>query len=319
LKLVFQGVKIWHLPKGEMYLSEFLKNSNRAYVKPTRGSLPDASREKLRHRRYRSRLYNFSRLAKPLKAIGFALVIISLCYLAITQLRHLFFATSYFELKTIEVVGNSSVSRENIIKAAGVAPGLNIFFLDREAVKKRIVVDPVIKTVAVELDGLYNLKITVSERTPYLYAKVDTAFYEVAEDGVIINTEGLGELDLPLITGLNLHTNRAGDSLVGVDQFFTARNWIKTLGENIISEISEINFSSLQTPYLVLISGEKVFPRSLEDFKNRYDFLRALLDNLRKNNVEPIYLDMRAPSEIVVRPKKRTGASEENRGSKSGG
>ena len=190
--------------------------------------------------------------------------------------------------------------------------------LDRDAVKKRIFVDPVIKDVSVELDGLYNLKISISERTPYLYAKVGTAFYEIAEDGVIINTEGLGERDLPLITGLNLHTNRAGDSLAGVDGFFTARNWIKTLGEGIVSDISEINFFSLQNPYLVLLSGEKVFPKSLEDFKNRYDFLRALLDNLRKNNVEPFYLDMRAPSEIVVRPKKRTGALQKNRGSVTG-
>ena len=109
-----------HLPKGELYLSDFLKNNNRAYVKPARNSLPDSSREKLRHRRYRSRLYSFSRLVKPVKAIGFALLIISLCYLAITQLRHLFFATSYFELKTIEVTGNISISREDILKVAGV-------------------------------------------------------------------------------------------------------------------------------------------------------------------------------------------------------
>lgn len=300
-------------------MSDSLKNNNRAYLRPTRGSLPDSSREKLRHRRYRSRLYSFSRLARPAKAIGFSLLIVSLCYLAITQLRHLFFATSYFELKTIEVTGNDKISREDILKYAGVAPGLNVFSLDREAVKRKIMVTPVIKDVSVELDGLYNLKISISERTPSLYAKVGTAFYEIAEDGMIINTEGLGELDLPLVTGLNLYTNRAGDSLNGIDEFFTARNWVKNLGTRILSEISEINFSSPQNPYLILISGEKVFPRSLEDFKNRYDFLRALLDNLRKNNVEPIYLDMRAPSEIVVRPRKKTGASEENRGSKSGG
>jgi cell division protein FtsQ len=288
-------------------------------VQPARKALPDDSREKLRRRKYRSRLYNFARLAGPIKALGFTLLIISLCYLAVTQLRHLFFATSYFELKSIELTGNNTVEREEIMKAAGIAPGLNVFSLDREAVRRRIIADPRIREVKVDLYGLYNLRLVVDERVPMLYAKVGTTFYEIADDGVIITTDGLGEKELPVITGMHLQTNRAGDSLNGSDEFFAARNWIKILGEKILADISEINFSNLQNPYLMLISGEKVFPRSLEDFKNRYDFLRALLDNLQKNNVEPIYLDMRAPSEIVVRPRKKTGASEGNRGSVKGG
>lgn len=299
-------------------MSDLIPRNNRAYVQPTRQALPDSSREKLRRRKYRSRLYSFARLAGPAKALGFTLLIISLCYVSITQLRHLFFSTSYFELKSIEVTGNQHIDREQIMKLASIAPGLNVFLLDREAVKRRLIVDPMIEKASVELDGLYNLKIQITERTPALYAKVGTAFYEVAEDGIIISTEGLGEKDLPMITGLTLQTNRSGDSLLRNDEFLVARNWVKSLGDPILSQISEINFSSLQNPYLMLLSGEKVFPRSLEDFKNRYYFLRALLDNLRKNNVEPIYLDMRAPSEIVVRPRKKTGASEGNRGSVKG-
>ncbi len=303
---------------GSKSLSDYLSRNNRAYVQPERKALPDSSREKLRQRKFRSRLISFARLAGPAKAIGFVLLIVSLCYVAITQLRHLFFATSYFELKTIEVTGNNALSREHIMKMASIAPGLNVFSLDREAVRRRLLVDPLVDNAVVDLEGLYNLQIKILERTPSLYAKVGTAFYEIADDGMILSTEGLGEKELPGVTGLKLHTSRAGDSLFRNDEFLVARNWVKTLGDPILSQISEINFSSLQNPYLVLLSGEKVFPRSLEDFKNRYDFLRALLDNLRKNNVEPIYLDMRAPSEIVVRPRKKTGASEGNRGSVKG-
>ncbi len=300
-------------------MSEDFARSGRAYRKPCRPELPSETREKLRRRQYRTKLNSFARLVKPARALGFILLISGLCYLAVTQLRHLFFATSYFEIKSLEVTGNNILTREHILKAAGMAPGLNLFKLDRDAVKSRIKADPMVKDVQVELDGLYNLKITLTERTPFLYAKVGTAFYEIADDGVIINTEGYGEKDLPLVTGLNLETSRAGDNLNGNDHYFIAQNWIKSLDSRILEQISEINFHSLQNPYLILISGEKVFPRSLEDFKNRYDFLRALLDNLRKNNVEPIYLDMRAPNQIVVRPKKSSGAKEGSRGSVAGG
>jgi len=298
-------------------LPEDFARSNRAYLKPTRPELPTETREKLRRRQYRTKFNSFARLARPARALGFVLLIAGLCYLVVTQLRHLFFATSYFEIKTLEVIGNKSLNRENILKTAGLAPGLNLFKLDREEIKRRILTEPLVKDVKVDLDGLYNLKLIISERTPFLYAKVGTAFYEISDDGVIINTQGYGEKDLPLITGLNLETSQVGDNLNSNDGYYIAHNWVKSLESRILEQISEINFKSMQNPYLILLSGEKVFPRSLEDFKNRYDFLRALLDNLRKNNVEPIYLDMRAPNQIVVRPRKSSGSR--NRGSIAGG
>ncbi|MBU1105805.1 MAG: FtsQ-type POTRA domain-containing protein [Candidatus Riflebacteria bacterium] len=298
-------------------MPEDFARSNRAYLKPTRPELPTETREKLRRRQYRTKFNSFARLARPARALGFVLLIAGLCYLVVTQLRHLFFATSYFEIKTLEVIGNKSLNRENILKTAGLAPGLNLFKLDREEIKRRILTEPLVKDVKVDLDGLYNLKLIISERTPFLYAKVGTAFYEISDDGVIINTQGYGEKDLPLITGLNLETSQVGDNLNSNDGYYIAHNWVKSLESRILEQISEINFKSMQNPYLILLSGEKVFPRSLEDFKNRYDFLRALLDNLRKNNVEPIYLDMRAPNQIVVRPRKSSGSR--NRGSIAGG
>ncbi len=300
-------------------MSDLSSRRKQPYITPARQNLPDSSREKLKRRKYRARLYNLGRLAGPLKIIGFSLLLASLGYLSVIQLKHLFFATSYFEIKEIELHGNLRLSRAELIKTAGVAPGLNIFSLDRDAVKNRLRSNPVIQDARVELNGLYTLKIDIIERTPYLYAKVGTAFYEISDDGVILNNNGIGELDIPLITGINLEANRPGDSLETNDIFFIAHNWVKTLGNSILANISEINFSSPQNPFVILLSGEKVFPRSLEDFKNRYVFLRALLDNLRKNDVEPIYLDMRAPGEIIVRPRKKTSASDVNRGSKTGG
>ncbi|MFZ5950265.1 MAG: cell division protein FtsQ/DivIB [Candidatus Rifleibacteriota bacterium] len=298
-------------------MSEDLNNQGRGFRLPGR-ELPESTREKLKQRRYRSRLSNLSRIVGPLKIFAFVLIIVSLAYLSIVQLRHLFFNTSYFELKSIEVTGNSTIAREEIINTAGISPALNVFLIDREAVRKRLINHPRIKNVKVELKGLYNLHLEISERVPALYAKVGTTFYEISDDGVIISTESLGEKALPIITGLKLETSGAGESLKDNDAFFIAQHWVKNLEAGILENISEINFLNPQNPYLYMVSGEKIFPRSLEDFKNRYNFLRALLDNLRKNNVEPIYLDMRAPS-IVVKPRKKTGASEGRRGSSSGG
>jgi cell division protein FtsQ len=297
-------------------LEEF-QAKNRAYKLPKR-NLPDSTQAKLRQRQRRARWNHMAKVVGPFKILGFVLIIISLCYLAVVQLRYLFFSTSYFELKKIEVVGNQSLSQEEVINISGVNPGLNVFKLNKEAVLQRLEANPVIKDVSVELQGLYTLKIKLSEREAMMYAKVGTTFYEIAQDGIIIDTRSLGNKDLPIITGLNLQTSRAGDKLVEEDAFFIARRWVKKLGGKILQNISEINFSNLHNPYIFLENGVKIFPKNLDDFKKRYVFLCALLDNLGKNNVEPIYLDMRAPS-IVVRPGNKTGASEGSRGSVAGG
>jgi cell division protein FtsQ len=225
--------------------------------------------------------------------------------LSLIQLKHIFFGTSYFELKKIEVTGNSYLTKESVLKIAGIAPGLNVLLIDRDGIKRRLLLNSFIKTAEVKLEGLYNLRLVVEERKPFLYAKVGASFLEIASDGVVMSIKSSPDFNFPIITGLNLETSRPGDSLLDNDGFFTARKWINFLGSEILSQLSEINLFSLQNPYVYLLTGEKVFPRSLEDFKKRYLFLRALLDNLRKNNVEPIYLDMRAPSEIVVRPKNK--------------
>ncbi len=286
-------------------LSEDLSNNKRAYLLPPKRTLPDNTREKLRQRKYRSRLQNLSRFVGPLKVLGFTLIIISLCYLSLVQLKHIFFGTSYFELKKIEVSGNSYLTKNSVLKIAGIAPGLNVLLIDRDGIKQRLLGNPFIKSAEVKLEGLYNLRLLVDERKPFLYAKVGASFLEIASDGVVMSIRSTPDFNFPIITGLNLETSRPGDSLLDNDGFFTARKWINFLGPEILSQLSEINLFSLQNPYVYLLSGEKVFPRSLEDFKKRYLFLRALLDNLRKNNVEPIYLDMRAPSEIVVRPRNK--------------
>ena len=72
-------------------------------------------------------------------------------------------------------------------------------------------------------------------------------------------------------------------------------------------------------PYIYCYVGYIPFyPRSAEDMKNRFVFLRALLDNLQKNNVETFYLDMRALNDIVIRPKKLLQTNSENRGNTTG-
>jgi len=276
----------------------------RLFSLPVRGTISEGSIERIRSRTMRSRLQSLGRLVQPLKFVACVALIAGLSWVAIVQLRHLFFSTSYFEIRTIEIEGNRLLKREAVLNLAGVAPAMNVLSLDRQEIRDRLLTHPVIREARIDLSGLYTLRLILTERSPMLYVKAGTAFLEIAEDGMILATGSFGERDLPIVTGLQVEGRKVGESLLQLDSFYEARNWVTGLGDSILKGISELNFGSVQNPYVFLVSGEKIIPKSLEDFRSRYVFLCALLDNLKKNNVEPDTLDMRAPNEIVVKPKR---------------
>jgi len=275
--------------------------------------------ERVRSRGFRVRFQSLGRWARPLKMLGFLALMASLSYLAIVQLKYLFFGTSYFEIRDIAVEGASGISRDEVLRLAGVAPGTNVINLDREAVRRQLLMHPLIRDAAVELKGLCSVRLRINERIPMLYVKVGSSFLEISEDGVILSNTGMGERDLPIVTGLDMRDKDVGDSVAENDSFVEARTWVTQLGSGTLSDISELNFGSVQNPYLFLVTGEKVLPKSLEDFKERHAFLRALLDNLKKNNVEPEYLDMRAPNDIVVKPRRARNTMEGTPKPRAGG
>lgn len=274
---------------------------------PVKKDLSADSIQKLKEKRNKAFWQAVAAYIPHIKTAGSVLLIIFLLFLAINRLSYLFFKTSYFEIKEIEITGNNYFTDEYIIKTAGLAPAMNIFSIDRNDIAKKLLKEARIKDVGIEFEGMYKIKLQITERYPKVYVKTGLAFYEVSEDSVIINTEGMGEKDLPIITGVDLKDSELGDSLLKNDNYFLARKWLDALDKDIIENISEINFSSTQNPYIILFTGEKIYPKNLDDFKNRYDFLLTLLDNLRKNNVEPFYLDMRG-DHFVVCPQKNVGS-----------
>lgn len=299
-------------------LSQEAIKARKPFSLPLKEGFSDTIEERIRTRRFRLRVKSLGRLGKPLKILLSTVLIVGLSYLAVVQMKHLFFGTSYFEIRAIDVEGLSTLTRADLMKFANIAPGQNILTFDRQALQERILRHPWVKDCRVELAGLFTLRIAITERTPFVYLKAGTAFLEVAEDGVILATNGAGEKDIPIITGLDVAGRQAGDSLADHDGFREAKTWITELPGAILGEISEINFTSLHNPYIFLRTGVKLFPRGIEDLRHRFAFLRALLDNLRKNNVEPEYLDLRAPNDIVVKPKKPIRTSEGGKPSVAG-
>lgn len=149
------------------------------------------------HRREQFAIRLLPGLKVVLLALGFAAATLLLVFIhdAVTQ-------SSYFAARSITVNGNKRISRETILKQAGVELRDNILCLNVNAVRTRILVHPWIADVEVERELPDAIHIQVKEYVPM--ALIDLGeFYYIAEDGKIFNPVAPSDREnFPLVSGL---------------------------------------------------------------------------------------------------------------------
>ncbi len=139
-------------------------------------------------------------------------------------LEKLFFANEQYTLRTIQVEGQSSISREHVLHIAGVEPGRNIFCINLDKVHDKILSDPQIESAEVIRELPDKLLIRIVEREPIAWVVpfdptaadpyAPGASYLLDANGVLMQTRRLHPefMHLPIITGLNAGALVAGAS-----------------------------------------------------------------------------------------------------------
>lgn len=134
-------------------------------------------------------------------------------------LQHHLTTSAAFAIETIEIEGLARVERTELLEAAGIDLGKNVFALSPEAVRARLLAHPWLSEAAVtrKLPGRFDIK--VREREPVALLLVEacavqegqnddplcddpSALYLVSEEGYVFKRlEGEDPVDLPVITG----------------------------------------------------------------------------------------------------------------------
>jgi cell division protein FtsQ len=134
-------------------------------------------------------------------ALGVALVI-GLSGTAAFGARRYVTTTPRFAVKDISVAGNARRTAEDVAATAGITAGENVFSLDLEAARARLLADPWIKEAALARRLPATVSITVTERdAAALVALGET--YLASRDGEIFKRLEAGDpTDLPVVTGI---------------------------------------------------------------------------------------------------------------------
>ena len=140
-------------------------------------------------------------LAALRTTLGIVLVVSAAVGVAWAARRHVM-TSARFAVTEIDVLGHDRRSADSIAAESGVTAGANVFSLDLDAARARILADPWIAqaTLARKLPG--TILIEVTERKPVALVAMGDIYLATAEGEPFKKLAPEDSVDLPLVTGL---------------------------------------------------------------------------------------------------------------------
>ena len=146
-------------------------------------------------------------------------VLIGILFLFLTgEIIAQFFVIPNFLIKHITIESNFSVSKEAVLKLAGISDRSYYFKLNPELLAKRIGEYPLVRTAVVKKIFPDTLKIILTGRKPLAVALVEVNNRSIPvamdEDGVIfLMGKSVNDVNMPVISGLKFKEVRVGTVL----------------------------------------------------------------------------------------------------------
>jgi len=144
--------------------------------------------------------------------------LVLLSIIMITTLITLCFKLPYFNIATIEILGNSNASKVDINEAAKIKLGSNIFYASFGDSKKRITKNPYVLSVKFKKVLPKKIVIEIEERVAVFYGKVNNTYYILDNKGILLEKRSdIKDKNLVNLIGFNYEKCEVGDLIVSED------------------------------------------------------------------------------------------------------
>ncbi|MGH4125708.1 MAG: cell division protein FtsQ/DivIB [Clostridium sp.] len=144
--------------------------------------------------------------------------LVLLSIIMLSTLITLCFKLPYFNITTIEILGNSNASKVEIKEAATIKLGSNIFYASFNDSKKRITQNPYILGAKFKKVFPNKIVIEIEERTAVFYGKVNNTYYILDNKGILLEIRSdIKNKNLVNLIGFNYEKCKVGDLIVSED------------------------------------------------------------------------------------------------------
>ena len=256
-----------------------------------RSAFVDGQRVGRPRRRRAGRRARLRRLAGLVAVVGLSLLVIG------AGGRWLL-TTPRFAVARVEVRGASRMSPEQVMAAAAIPRGANIFRLDTADVIDRVEALPEVRRADVVRELPNRVVISVEERRPFTLVHGGRLHWMDEEGRLLGASPSAVSSPLPVISGLTadeLASMRTSPGPKARTAIAVIRALLRS-GGALAAEISEIDMSRREGPVLYTIDGVEVRLGS-EDWEERLARLAGVLAQVATQDVRAV--DLRFRDQVV--------------------
>jgi len=209
----------------------------------------------------------------------------------------------------IVVRGNARLSTGEVQTLLDGLQGENIFQVDFEAYRRRLLDSPWVADVTLWRVLPATIEVRVVERSPTAIARLGHQLYLVDETGVVIDEYGAEyrDIDLPIVDGL-MSSPSADGPLVDGDRMRLTNAFLDALGArpDLERRLSQVNVSRPHD-VLVMFDTDPIWLHLGEDkFVERLRTYLELMPTLKDRFVGVDYVDLRFDQRVFVHSRGRT-------------
>lgn len=195
----------------------------------------------------------------------------------------LLFSSPLFNIKNIEVEGNSKVSDEKMISISSIQFHTNIFSMKKRDAIEKIKTNPYIEDVKIAIKLPSTVKIEVVEREPRYMLQFADSYVYINNQGYMLEISNEA-LEVPILIGFttDLSNIKAGNRINVED--LEKMNMVIKIFETVKSNdmghlVSKIDISNDKNYTIILESeGKKVYLGDCSDLNTRILYLKAILE-----------------------------------------
>ena len=240
-------------------------------------------------------LHKNKKINKKKKVVSKKLKII-LPIIAIIFLVMLLLSSRLFNIKTIEVEGNSKISDEKIISLSSIELYTNIFRINKRNIREKIKENAYIENISISTHLPSTLILTVEEREPKYMLQFADSYVYINNQGYMLEISN-EKIDIPILIGFttDLSNIKAGnriniEDLKKMDMVIKIYEAAKSndLG-NLITKIDISNDKN----YTIMLEteGKRVYLGDCSDLNTRILYLKSILEKSAGQNGE-IFLNI---------------------------
>lgn len=239
------------------------------------------------------------RIGRVLRVLAALAALAALAHLPWDDLRR-----RVAKVREVRVEGLRLLDAPRVVAEARVRPGDDLFAVDLDAVRQRLLLHPRIAAARVTRSPLGRLTLAIVEREPVLLVRHGVP-WEMDSTGMLLPPLARGVVaDVPLLAGADFERLPAGTQ-VRTDEVRRALAWARALAAaelQLGARLSEIDVGDPLHTRLLLMDGTRVLTPAWPPGRRRLSALRVVLADLAQRGTVAREVDLRFEHQVIVRP-----------------